>query len=898
MIRFVSIVLLLLLTRSLSAAEPTRAGPDWWSIQPIVRKDPSAGGEHPIDAFVRQKLTAMKLRPAVPAEKLTLIRRITFDLTGLPPTLEEVDAFLADSSVGAFEKIVDRLLASPAYGERWARHWLDIVRYSESHGFEYDRLRDNAWRYRDYVVRSLNSDKSYADFVREQIAGDVLSGAGRDGVIATGMLVSGPFDQAGQNAASAIIRGKAREDELEDMLGTVSQTFLGVTLNCARCHDHKFDPYTARDYYRMKAVFDGVHPGERPAEAKEYLQFVQQSIEKLERTKAQAKLLQSEIEAFARRQIMAKRDPKAAVNGDLPKPIARWAFDGDGRDSIGQLHAEAKDGAKFAGGRLVVDGKKAFAATPSLAKDLTAKTLEAWVILPTLKQAGGGVVSVQTPNGSVFDAIVFAEQKPLRWIAGSNFFSRTRDVAGTDETAKPGETIHIAITYAADGRITIYRNGQPYGDSYIPEGPNRSATFSAKQAQVVFGLRHTGGGNANLHGEIEEARLYDFALSKEQVLASFRAGIDSISLDELRAAMSETGRKAHRDAEQTIAEIESQLERLRKPTMTYAANPKQPGATHLLNRGDFEKPGQLVTAGSPANVKGPPAVDLEAGVPEADRRRALAVWMAHPDNPLTWRIIVNRVWQHHFGEGLVRTPNDFGFNGDRPTHPELLDWLAATFRDSGGRFKALHRLIVTSETYRQASTFDAKAADADAENRLLWRYSPRRLEAEAIRDSLLAVTRELDRTMYGPGTLDEAMKRRSIYFTVKRSKLIPMLQLFDAPDANQGIGRRAATTVAPQALLLMNSPIVRQWAVAMARKAATARESDREEVSPAETLRRVFQAALARDPSDDELSQSLAFLNRQMHAYQAEGKHAQAAETALADFCQTLLGLNELVYIE
>jgi hypothetical protein len=320
--------------------------------------------------------------------------------------------------------------------------------------------------------------------------------------------------------------------------------------------------------------------------------------------------------------------------------------------------------------------------------------------------------------------------------------------------------------------------------------------------------------------------------------------------------------------------------------MTYAANPKQPGATHLLNRGDFEKPGQLVTAGSPANVKGPPAVDLEAGVPEADRRRALAVWMAHPDNPLTWRIIVNRVWQHHFGEGLVRTPNDFGFNGDRPTHPELLDWLAATFRDSGGRFKALHRLIVTSETYRQASTFDAKAADADAENRLLWRYSPRRLEAEAIRDAMLSAAGKLNREAGGPSfrpfrieTFNSAFyipidadrpdfNRRAVYRMNVTSARDPVLDVLDCPDPSVKTPRRNATTTPLQALTMMNSAFTNRLVNAFAERVA----KDSNPVALA------YRLALGRTPTDAEV--------------------ARAKKAGVRALCWALLNSSEFAYLK
>jgi hypothetical protein len=865
--RIVWLLPTVILTPLLPAAEPNRAGPDWWSLQPIRASVPPeadpASGANPIDVFVRAKLRGKGLQAADPADRLTLIRRVTFDLTGLPPTPGEIDSFLSDSAVDAYEKLVDRLLASPAYGERWARHWLDAVRYSESHGFEYDRLRDNAWRYRDYVIKSFNADKPCADFVREQIAGDVLPRGTRDGVVATGMLVSGPYDQAGFGSASAVIRAKAREDELEDMLGTVSQTFLGVTLNCARCHDHKFDPYTSRDYYRLKAVFAGVVAGDRPANSATEEQARKEGITKLEKRLADLRGQVAQIEAKAHERLLKKRDPAAAERDKtLPKPIARWAFDGDAKDLTGNLHAELKNGAKISGGRLIVNGERAFAETQPLSQDLNAKTLEAWVVLPTLKQGGGGVISVQSLDGRQFDAIVFAERTPLRWMAGSEGFVRTRDLVAADETAKPGGLIHVAITYADDGRITVYRNGRPYGESYKPDGSSSPVTFAAGNAQVIFGMRQTGGGNAFLNGEIDEARLYDFALTPEQLLASFRAGVQRISLDDLRAAMSAADREAHRAAETEITRIEQEFGDLRRPSLTYAANPKQPGPTSVLKRGDVEKPSETVTPGSPAAVKGPPPLGLMADAPEADRRRAFAEWLVHPDNPLTWRVIVNRVWQHHFGEGLVRTPNDFGFNGERPTHPELLDWLAFTFREGSGRLKSLHRLILTSAAYRQSSGFNPKAAEVDADNRLLWRFAPRRLEAEAIRDAMLSVSGKLSREAGGPSfrpfrieTFNSAFyipfdedrpdfNRRSVYRMNVTSSRDPVLDVLDCPDPSVKTPRRTSTTTPLQALTLMNNPFTNRMARSFAERVK--REAGDNVV---EQVKLAYRFALGRRPT-------------------------------------------------
>jgi hypothetical protein len=882
-----------------SAAEPQRAGPDWWSLRPIARPMPPATSDlsavaNPIDAFVRAKLIDAKLRPAPPADKLTLIRRVTFDLTGLPPTPGEVDDFLADRSVAAYEKLIDRLLASPAYGERWARHWLDVVRFSESHGFEYDRLREHSWRYRDYVIHSLNADKPYPDFVREQIAGDVLPSTTRDGVIATAMLVAGPYDQAGQISASATVRGKAREDELEDILGTVAQTFLGVTLNCARCHDHKFDPYTANDYYRLKAVFDGVRAGDRPAYAPDEMHARQDATARLERDVAALRSRIAALESKARQRVLATRDP-AAKDTSLPEFLARWAFDGDARDSAGQLHAELKNGARIERGRLVVDGKSAFAESPPLTRDLAEKTLEAWVALPNLKQTGGGVISVQTLKGDRFDAIVFAEQKPLRWLAGSENFVRTKDLAGSDETAKPDELIHVAVAYAKDGRITAYRNGRPYGDGYVPDGSRGPVTFKAKESQVVFGLRHTGGGNAYLRGEIEEARLYATALSADQIQASFRAGVERVTPAELRAAMSDADRQAHAAAEREAIRLEAALAKLRRPDLVYAVNSKPPGSTHFFKRGDIEKPGDPVAPGSPAVIKGPPAVDLPADAPDDERRRRFADWVVHRDNPLFWRVIVNRVWQHHFGDGIVRTANDFGLNGERPTQPELLDWLAAHFRDSGGRLKDLHRLIVTSATYRQSSTLDADAATLDSDNRLLWRFAPRRLEAEAVRDAMLAASGNLNSQTGGRSDrpfrvenfnsafyilLDDdrpEFNRRSVYRMNVNSAKDPVLDVLDCPDPSVKTPRRNTTTTPLQALTMMNNPFVDRTAASFAERVKREAGDD-----PIAQVTLAYRLALGRSPMEIELNRSVPV----------------GRKTGLKAVCWALFNSSEFAYVK
>jgi hypothetical protein len=601
------------------------------------------------------------------------------------------------------------------------------------------------------------------------------------------------------------------------------------------------------------------------------------------------------VEAKARARVLANRKASAQPDKNQPKPAARWEFETDSRDSVGGLHAELKGGATIAGGRLVVDGKTAFAATSPLARDLTAKTLEAWVSLPTLKQGGGGVISVQIPDGRTFDAIVFAERKPLKWMAGSEDFVRTRDLNGSDETAKPNELVHVAITYAADGRVAVYHNGRPYGEAYLPNGSKGPVTFKAGSAQVVFGLRHTGGGNAFLRVEIEEARLYDTALTVEQVLASFRAGVERFAPAELRAAMSPEERDSHAASVREADRLDAELSVLRKMTMAYAAVPQQPGPTVVLKRGDIAKPGDPVAPGSPAVVNGLPAADLPEDAQEGERRRQFADWAVHRHNPLTWRVIVNRVWQHHFGDGIVRTPNDLGLNGERPSHPELLDWLAAWFRDSGGRLKPLHRLIVTSATYQQSSAFDPAAVGVDADNRLLWRYAPRRLEAEAVRDAMLSVAGKLNREAGGPSfrpfrvenfnsafyhLFDDDrpdLNRRSVYRMNVTSARDPVLEVLDCPDPSVKTPRRSVTTTPLQALALMNNPFADRMARSFADRVRREAGDD-----GAAQVTLAYRLALGRPPTDAERDRAAAVVS----------------DAGLKAVCWALLNSSEFVYVK
>lgn len=882
-----------------AAAEPARAGPDWWSLQkirnpvtPMVRQ--ADWVKNPIDAFILAQLEAKGLKPAPAADARTLIRRVTFDLIGLPPTPEEIDAFAkayAATPHAAYEALTDRLLASPHYGERWARHWLDAVRFSESHGFEYDRLREHAWRYRDYVIQSLNDDKPYARFVTEQLAGDALAPLTREGIIATGFLTAGPWDQAGHGAVSPTVRAKAREDEMEEILAAVGQTFLGLTINCARCHDHKFDPLTAKDYYRMKAVFDGVWHGDRALPNTAETREAQAAVEKIRARISELEGDLAEIEKRGRAKAINADDRKHDAK-DLPQPVSQWTFDGDSRDRIGGLHGSLKGAAVIKDGRLLLNGKDAFVETLPIHRELQARTLEAWLTLNNLDQRGGAVISIETKDGKVFDAVVFGEKQPGKWIAGSNFFARTREVNGPPET-KPNELTHVVISYAVDGRISLYRNGVPYGESYSPGG--KAIEFKAGETRILIGKRHTGGGSAFFHGEIEETRLYDRALSTDEILASFKAGVERVSREQVLNALSEADRKEHARLEAELTQFRAKLPSLPAAATAYAASIRLPGPTFLLKRGDIESKGEIVTAGPPAAIEGAPRdLALSTDSPEAQRRLRFAEWVTHTDNPLTWRVLVNRVWQHHFGEGIVRSPSDFGFNGERPTHPELLDWLAHQFREDKGSLKKLHRLIMLSATYQQSSKHDPKAAEIDADNRMLWRFAPRRLDAEAVRDAMLAISGQLNCQAGGPSfrpfkieTFNSAFyvlidvdapefNRRSIYRMNVNSARDPVLDTLDCPDPSVKTPRRATTTTPLQALTMMNNSFVQRQARALAERAIKEVGDNLEK-----QITLVYRFAFGRPPSNLELNRASAV----------------AKEHGLKAVCWAILNASEFVYI-
>ncbi|MCC6537624.1 MAG: DUF1549 domain-containing protein [Bryobacterales bacterium] len=840
---------------------PRRAGPDWWSLQPLAPPTPARG----IDHWIGVKLRAAGLTAAPAATRRALIRRVTLGLTGLPPTPDEVDAFLADARPDAYARLVDRLLASPRYGEHWARHWLDVVRYAESEGFERDWLRDNAWPYRDYVIRSFNNDKPYPRFVREQIAGDVQEGATHDSLIATSLLAMGPYDAVGLTSAVERERDQVREDQLEEILGVVSQTFLGLTVNCARCHNHKFDPIPQTDYYRLKAVFAGVW---QPTVGTELKADGREILTPAERGARQQQLASLHARIAALSHELGTLDRHGRPAEPARKGLAaRWTFDSDTRDDAGALHGDFNADAEFHAGRLrPAAGKDSVTiVTAPLGQSIKEKTLE--VFIHAAKAPAKSVTFLQIRNrsgfrGAAIDAIRFTAGEEKQWINASTVNFRTEEVGGPKEDTPPGGRMHVAITYAANGEIRIYRNGALYGRAYKPD-PNlpQGATQMYGQGDAVVDLTSANG------LEIEEARLWSRALTAEEIGESFRTPV-------VNHAAPATEERAQLARE--LAAARDQLRSLPQPAKAFAADPRLPEPTHLLIRGDVSRKGDLLAPAAPSALHGHAGdLGLAPDSPDAARRRALAAWMTSDANALFWRVMANRVWHYHFGAGLVDSPNDFGYNGGVPSHPELLESLAAEFHRTGGSLKSLHRIILLSEAYQRSTRFDSAASAKDVSARLLWRYPPRRLDGETVRDAMLQSAGVLNTQMYGPSfrpfqivknagsyhsyeSVDSAvpeLQRRTVYRMNVNSGGNPMLDALDCPLPSVKAPKRSITTTPLQALSLMNNPFVTRMAKQLAARLTAERDTTAARVA------RAFELVLNRPPREEEAASSEALVN-------------------------------------
>ena len=888
----------------------TKRDRQWWAFQPLQRVEPpkasaARSGRTPIDSFILARQEEKKLKPNPPADRRTLIRRASFDLLGLPPTPKEVDAFMRDKSSDAWPKLVAKLLDSPRYGERWARHWLDVARFAESSGFEHDNDRPNAYHYRDFVIKALNTDMPYDQFVRWQIAGDEFEPDNPLALMATGFLGAGVFPT--QITANEVER--TRYDAMDDMLATTGTAMLGLTVGCARCHDHKFDPIPTHDYYRMLSTFTTTVRSDIELDLQPEVYRRAKETFELEHDP-----LLAALKRYEERELPVKIDAWISAGAPLPAP-ATWELleASELKSKAGTTFKKLDDGSYLAEGKNGDSDVYTFTA-PVRATGLHAMRLEA---LSHPSMAKGGPGRADNGNFGLSRIRVFAsplnggetnEVKLVRARATFEQNSNTLSIASAlDDNPKTGWAVDPKF---GTNHAAIFEFEKPVGF----EGGTRL------EIRLKFDLNTKHNiGRPRLAVTTAEAPGFDGDALPESVAAILerlqKSGSTQASLPPVdRVALLNWWKNSEPGWQSLHNKVEAHTRETPKPKLTKvlvcaegypALRMNTQGAdffneTHFLNRGSTDLKRGVATPGFLQVLMRDPTLEERwrwqppAGAKFSGRRRALANWMTDTDQGagrLLARVIVNRLWQHHFGQGLVATPNDFGAQGAKPKHPELLDWLAAELIRGGWRLKPIHQLIMTSAIYQQDTSANAAKLKVDPANALLSRRVPQRLEAEAIRDSLLFVSGVLDTNMFGPGTLDQTSRRRSIYFTVKRSQIIPAMQAFDTPEPLVSQGTRPTTTVAPQALFLMNSPHVRSWAAVFDKRFAPNPEA------LAEAVARAYSLALNRLPTKRERADAVDYIEQQTARYRAEQK-PDARELALTDFAQSVLSLNEFIYAE
>jgi hypothetical protein len=956
----------------------------FWSFQPIqdvtapaVRDEKWPRSE--VDRFILAALEAKGLKPAAPLEKRALLRRATFDLTGLPPTPDEVAAFLADASPDAFAKVVDRLLASPAYGERWGRHWLDLVRYTDSfdaRGLGGEGDVPEAWRYRDWVVEAFHRDLPYTEFVRDQIAGDLVpakEGFNKAGVIATGILALGNW--GGGDAD----KEKLLTDIADDQVDVVSRTFLGLTVACARCHDHKFDPISTADYYGLAGMFFSTHilpnvgpktngppmlkiPLETPQEKVRREQY-QKQVAELEGQLKRAG--EQHYQEFARAQlgrtaeyILAAWDsqhqgtgrgiglPEFAEQRGLHAYALRQWVDYLGMGEYRLMSKPVRD----VRGNTGVHGWKGEPDCPSLLVNSTDKevTILTFKLPPKSVSVhpgpdNGVAVSWRSPvagtvsiRGGVTDADP-AGGDGIAWVIDHRKAGVFRELAAGDipnggaqrfDKGRGAERLQAVEVQPGDRIELLVLPRENYiCDTTLVDLEIRLADGSKVWdlgGDIVADLHQGGKGNphADRLGNAGVWHFLDMAQSRRgrpegipPALAAWeRTAAEVLEGKADRKALEQTAKEFEKgftltdrrspfwinnrddekllpgEARADLAKRTAELDTLKKsppPAPVFAHGAQEggvPGSPHagvhdvrVHVRGRYDRLGELVPRRFPEILAGADQKPITSG----SGRLQLAEWLTQPEHPLTARVMVNRIWQYHFGQGLVRTPSNFGKLGERPTHPELLDYLAREFVRSGWSVKAMHRRIMLSATYQQVSEPSPETLKADPDNRLIGRMNRRRLEAEAVRDSLLAVSGRLDRKLGGPAVRDFAAPRRTLYLMTVRSDRSGFGPLFDSADPTAPVDRRTISTVAPQALFLMNHPFVLEQTRALAQRVREAAKEDRERIE------RAYELLYGRPPLAKEVEIGLAFLGT-----------AKQADKAWEEYCQALLCANEFIYVD
>jgi cytochrome c553 len=958
----------------------------FWAFQPpaepaVPEVKNAAWPRSPIDRLVLAPLEARGLSPAAPADKRTLIRRATFDLHGLPPTPEEVAAFLADDAPGALARVVDRLLASPRYGERWGRHWLDIARYADSNGMDENMAMAHAWRYRDYVVGAFNKDTPYDRFIREQLAGDLLGPCDEatrlERLTATGFLVLGPKMLAEDDPV------KMEMDIIDEQVDTIGRAFMGLTLGCARCHDHKFDPIPTADYYALAGIFKSTKTMANHSVVAMWSERPLATREEVARSEAHQQQIASKSAAIKATETAANDQLLGEARGKLAEYLLAADAQQRQQQALADLSAELKAG-KLPAEAIIIEAENY--ARGNVVRDSATYGQGIGVIYNAGPLPNIAEYDLTLPSAGTYQVALryaAAESRPLELSLDGQRLSSAAAAAVTGSWQPDGQTWSIeAVVPLAAGRhvLRLERNGPlPHVDklALLPARFTRDAGtwHVAGQPASDAGLnpvflrqwsehlaRTRDDANSvlrvwHLWRELEQRQTPPLVAADTPVAAALLAAPRPTSLGELATRYAQLCAQADAESRRDVkpgqagkkladatqeafrqllvdpagpyalpkqmdayyapvvkaelATLKEQLTRLEKskPHLDYAlaVEERKPEDLHVHIRGSHLTQGPLAPRRFPRVLAGesqPPLGQQSSG------RRELAEWLARPDHPLTSRVMVNRIWQGHFGEGLVRSPDNFGSLGERPDNQPLLDWLARRFVESGWSIKAMHRLIMLSNSYQMSTAYNESAAVVDPENRLLWRMNRRRLEVEEIRDAILAASGQVDWSMGGTlltnanhtyvtstastNNVNYQNERRSVYLPVVRSAIYEVFSAFDFADPSTMSGKRPSTTVAPQALFMMNSPLVERQTRAMA--AALLAQPN---LDDAGRVGAMYERIYSRRPSDAEITRAMDFMGR----YQAElsVKALDAAEARLRAWqalCRVVFSANEFIYLE
>ncbi len=830
--------------------EASKADKSWWAYQPLA--EPSLDS---IDDYIRHELTKLDLDMNPEADRRSLIRRVTYDLWGLPPTEEAVAEFVADKDPRAYERLIDRLLGSPHYGERWGRHWLDVIRFGESKGYERNAIIDDLWPFRDYIIQSINEDKPFDRLILEHLAGDVIGEGQPEVEIGSAFLVAGPYDDVTNLDLAQV--AQIRANTMDEIINATGESFLAMTLACARCHDHKFDPIAQADYYGLYATFAGIRHGS----------VDWASSEEKERRLARVKPLEAELEELedAKEALSEKIIQRGLGRMDYYETL--WPRPPANRVSTEETFEPIA--AKYV--RFICEAQDVI---PTIATNFKMDEFEVWSsgtrpVNVALSENGGVATGVAKEIKDFADA--FGPRLLIDGLFGEQFISLEPElvIELSKETLidrvrfssarQVEEESHRNFIFVADYRIEVSSDGKSW----------KEVANSADRKPSAYCAKDENGVSIHAH-----QRLLKLESTDEE----------SVELSRISERM--------RKVRKAITEIPEH------PTLWMGERNQEEaeGPFHLFIGGNPQKPGDEVLASSVSTLdEVVSAYELDNETDEGMRRRRLAEWITHPDNPLTPRVLANRIWQHHFGIGIVDTPNDFGYMGSRPTHPELLDFLAHKLKENDWRIKDIHRMILMSETYRQSSDWRADGANVDADSRFLWRFPPRRLSAEEIRDTILFVSGELDTNMGGPGfrlyeyfrhnvatyrPLDEhgpETYRRAVYHQNARASVVDLMTEFDLPDCAFSVPERSETTTPLQALTLLNHSFTVDMAESFAGrvKGVSGNASD-------ELVVEVFRLAYQRDPEPIELKRSIDIVDT----------------LGLRALCRAVINSSELIYLD